>query len=215
MTFTITVAQRKGGAGKTTICCHLAAALAERGLKVAAIDLDDQQSLTRWARRRLERRGLGEVALDGATSFSLAYRVRKLRSDFDVILIDTPPTTDRCVAQAVRESDLAIAPLQLSPLDLDASLPTAQLIGAALKPSLFVINRAPPRARIADLIREKIREFRLPVAKTEIGSRAAFAESLASGRTAIEIEPSGPAAMEIRMLTEQVIDLAGIRLRAA
>ena len=48
----ITFAQQKGGAGKTTVLAHLAAAWAEAGRKVAMIDLDPQQSLTRWAELR-------------------------------------------------------------------------------------------------------------------------------------------------------------------
>ena len=45
----ITFAQQKGGAGKTTVLAHLAAAWAAAGRQVAVMDLDPQQSLTRWA----------------------------------------------------------------------------------------------------------------------------------------------------------------------
>ena len=48
----ITFAQQKGGAGKTTVLAHLAAAWAAAGRKVAIIDLDPQRSLTRWATLR-------------------------------------------------------------------------------------------------------------------------------------------------------------------
>jgi len=44
----ITVAQQKGGAGKTTLVAHLAVALADKGQSVAAVDIDPQQSLTSW-----------------------------------------------------------------------------------------------------------------------------------------------------------------------
>ncbi|MDZ7628116.1 MAG: ParA family protein [Parvularculaceae bacterium] len=215
MAFVITIAQRKGGAGKTTLAAHLAADLAGRGCAVAAIDLDDQQSFSHWARRRLKNDAASSVALDESSGFSLGYRLARIRAANDVVIIDTPPAADRIVEGAMRAADLILAPMQLTPLDLDASLPTARMIGASLRPGLFVVNRAPPRARVADLIREKIAASRLPVAKVELGGRAAFAESLAIGLTAGEIDRRSAAADEIRRLCDQILDLAGARLNMA
>lgn len=214
MTFVITIAQRKGGAGKTTLAAHLSAELAGRGHTVSAIDLDEQRSFTAWAHRRRKQAGAAAVALDEETRFSLGYRLSKLKGRADFVVVDTPPSTCRTVEGAMRAADLILAPMQLSPLDLDASLPTARMIGASLRPGLFVVNRAPPRARIADIIRSKMIESRLPVAKSEIGGRAIFAESLATGLTAGEADPSGAGAREIERLADQVIDLAGARIAA-
>jgi hypothetical protein len=52
----ITIAQQKGGAGKTTMAAHLAVAWAASGRrKVAIIDTDPQGSLTQWHKVREER----------------------------------------------------------------------------------------------------------------------------------------------------------------
>ncbi|HSM42332.1 MAG TPA: ParA family protein, partial [Afifellaceae bacterium] len=45
----ITIAQQKGGSGKTTLAAHLAVAWAQqRGTRVAILDIDPQGSLGEW-----------------------------------------------------------------------------------------------------------------------------------------------------------------------
>ena len=53
----ITFAQRKGGAGKTTLAAHLAAGWAAAGRRVALLDVDPQRSLTQWVELRRKRLG--------------------------------------------------------------------------------------------------------------------------------------------------------------
>ena len=54
MAVVITVAQQKGGAGKTMLAANLAAAMAGKR-RVAVVDIDPQHSLTRWHQIRTER----------------------------------------------------------------------------------------------------------------------------------------------------------------
>lgn len=54
----VAVANNKGGAGKTTVIAHLAEALAARGRRVLAVDMDPQANLSR-------RLGYGEAELSG------------------------------------------------------------------------------------------------------------------------------------------------------
>ncbi|MEP4806764.1 MAG: ParA family protein, partial [Hyphomicrobiales bacterium] len=51
---TITIAQQKGGSGKTTLTAHMAAAalLSKKGVSVALLDIDPQGSLGEWFETR-------------------------------------------------------------------------------------------------------------------------------------------------------------------
>ncbi len=54
MAHVITVAQQKGGAGKTTLAVNLAVGFARAGKTVALMDTDPQGSAGRWFMTRLE-----------------------------------------------------------------------------------------------------------------------------------------------------------------
>ena len=63
---TMAVVNQKGGSGKTTAAVNLAAALVERGLRVALMDLDPQCSATRWlGYEPLTEQGLSRVLSTG------------------------------------------------------------------------------------------------------------------------------------------------------
>jgi len=216
MTVVITIAQRKGGAGKTTLAAQLIAALIKSGRSVGALDTDDQASLTYWASLRETRLGALDFALETTSGYGIGPAVRRLQRGTgavpapDFVIIDTPPTIDRALNRAMTIADLVLVPMQLSPLDLDATLPTARLIGEVDCKALFVINRSPPRARIADLIRSQIRQTKLPLAKTELGNRTVFSESMVNGEGVVETAPNSQAASEINALVKDVERCLGI-----
>jgi len=216
MAYVITIAQRKGGAGKTTLACQLSAALMHRGLSVLGIDLDAQQSFAGWSHIR-ENRRCNDDLFQGVISkrAGMSLNFRGARGTVDVVIIDTAPTVDYDVRRAIKVSNLVLSPLQLSPIDLGACQPTAQAIGDARKSVRFVINRAPVRARVADEIRKQINAFKLPVAKTELGNRNAFAESMLIGAGVVETAPRSLAAQETNALVEEIFSIAGQITRAA
>src|SRR5207247_9838064 len=92
----LTVAQQKGGAGKTTIAAHLAAFWADKGYSVGLIDVDRQASLGRWHQRRLSalRQAAGGIRLSSVTGWYIRNEVQRLGRDHKIVIIDTPPLAD-------------------------------------------------------------------------------------------------------------------------
>ncbi|MEM6852754.1 MAG: ParA family protein, partial [Pseudomonadota bacterium] len=62
----------------------------------------------------------------------------------------------------------------------------------------------PPRSRVANAIRDRMADFQVPIAETEIGARTALAESILVGRGVTETAPNSVAAREIRALAGEV-----------
>jgi chromosome partitioning protein len=62
---TVAVLNLKGGAGKTTIGINLAAVLGERKHRVVFLDLDPQQSATRWESQGTEKNVITEISKSG------------------------------------------------------------------------------------------------------------------------------------------------------
>jgi len=203
----VTVAQQKGGAGKTTLLAHLAVAFARRGRRVALLDADPQGSLTLWLSQREARLGPQEN-LSGETSgesgAALERRIRELGRAADLVLIDSPPRTDDTPFAAIRASDLVLVPVQPSPMDLWATRPTLQLAATAGKPMLLVLNRLPPRGRLAGEMAALLKSFQVPIAKASLGNRTAYAAALAEGRAVGELQPKGKAAAETSALADEV-----------
>lgn len=177
-----TVAQHKGGAGKTTLAAHLAASWVGDGKAVAMVDIDPQGSLSDWYRRRIEALSdrVERLHLSPTTGWRVYAEVEKLALDYDVVVIDSPPHAETDARVAIRLASLVIVPVQPSPLDLWATRPTVDLARQEKVPVQIVLNRVPARARLTDEMVGEIAKLG-PIARTRIGNRTAFAATLAAG----------------------------------
>lgn len=204
----ITIAQQKGGAGKTTLAIHLAIHWASRGRRVALLDIDPQGSLIAWWRSR-PADGKSPLDCHAVSGWRVSNEIDRLKRVNDIVLVDSPPHAATEAKLAIRAADLVLMPVQLSPMDFWAARPTLQLAVAEKRPILMVLNRVAPRGSGQERIRAQIEGADLPVARASLGNRAAFAASLMEGRGVTEYEPSSPAAMEIRALAEELEERLG------
>lgn len=197
----VTVAQQKGGAGKTTLVAQLAAALAA-GRRVAVLDIDPQGSLTRWhaARKTALKAAAAGLTFADTAGWRLGAELERLKHAHDLVLIDSPPHAETEARLALRASDLVLVPLQPSPLDLWATRPTLDLAAAEKREARVVLNRAPARGRLLEATQAALAKEGTPLLDAALGNRSAFAMAMAAGLGVTESAPKGLAAEEVRGL---------------
>lgn len=203
----LTVAQQKGGSGKTTFSAHLATALAYHGMSVAILDCDPQGSLGEWYEAREEALGEDDTGLTFRTASGWGARreARTLSSDYDAVVIDTPPKTDTEARPAIEAATMVVVPVQPSPMDVWACGSTIALAEKERTPALLVLNRVPPRAAITEEMAEALGNIDAPLATTRIGNRVGFPSAMIQGLTIMDTDKNGRGAEEIAALRDEVL----------
>lgn len=201
MAHVLTVAQQKGGSGKTTLAANLAVAFLRSGLRVALLDTDPQGSLGRWF---MTRRDSGRTDLDFSTAsaWGVGYEAEKLKKTSDIVLIDTPPKIDSDLRPALREASLVLVPVAASHLDLwatDGVLDLAERVG---KPALIVLNRTRAGTRLQEEIAAAAADLAPDVATARLGQRIAFAETLGHGLAVADLGASAARAETMALAGE-------------
>jgi chromosome partitioning protein len=159
----ITVANEKGGSGKSTVAIHLAVALLRAGQSVGTIDLDGRQrTFTRYIANRIEwARQCGkelpvpqhiciedEAELSAAeVQSALASKIERLATDHSVIIMDTPGHNHPLTRFAHAAADTLVTPLNDSFVDVD--------VLANVDPTTFTVTGLSHYARIVEEARRE------------------------------------------------------------
>src|SRR4051794_38284173 len=196
MSYVITVAQQKGGTGKTTLAANLAAAFAP-SRRVALLDIDPQKSLGRWhGLRRARREQAASLAFSDTSGWRLPAELERLKRGHDVVLIDSPPQIDTDARVAVRAADLVLVPIQPSLPDVWAAEGTLKLASDERRSARLIFNRTPATSKLRDAITADLTERRLPLLRSTLGNRTGFAHAFAAGLGVTEAAPRSTAAAE-------------------
>ena len=197
---TIAIISQKGGAGKTTLALHLAAAAHDAGRIALVIDTDPQATASQWAAWRSE---APPEVIDSPPPRLAAKVAQATEQGAEFIVIDTPPHADSAARAAVEIADLVLITCRPSAFDLSAIQTTAKLVQLLRKPAFVVFTAGSPNApRVYQEAGELVESFGTPACPIQIPDRAAFRHASAEGRTVMEFEPNGKAAEDIRHIYE-------------
>lgn len=213
----VTVANQKGGSGKTTVLMQLAGSFARRGRRILVVDADPQGTATRWAASAPDETPFPAAVVSLSAAGSKVHReVAKFTEDYHVILVDCPPAVDSPAPQsALLIADLVLVPVIPSPLDLWAAIGIRQTIermrdiNEGLQ-SRLVINSLEPRTSVAREVKEILREFGIPLMVAALHHRAVYRQSAVFGGTVHSFGGKAARAIEeVESLTDEVVALLG------
>lgn len=201
----ITIAQQKGGAGKSTVAAHLAVVLSQQGKRVTLIDIDPQATLSRWYQLRERNFGEGYTGINfvSMSGWRVSSSVFQYEHNSDFIIIDSPPHTDTEAKSAIRAAHLVIVPMQPSPTDLWATKATIDFAKSSNKEVKILLNRYNPNSKVGREIAAEMDD----VMEGYFGNRVLFTSCLLQGKCVTETNPHSPAATEVKAVLREIIIL--------
>lgn len=212
----ITLAQTKGGSGKTTTAEVLIAEFAHRGLSVAAIDLDPNRPLGRFTARAPALSGV-QVAVPN-DNMRVSDLIANLSSRCDIVVIDLMGAATPDMMVAIGFSDLVLVPSQLSEPDVRCGIETWRMIQEVeqlgrreiAKAVLLTRTSLALRTRAQEHARLQYEKVGVKVLETEFMERVAFKEMTFNGAAPnIQDRESNAAKNVITMFDEIIRMLPG------
>ena len=208
----IAIANQKGGVGKSTVSMLLAGTVARAQYKVLVVDSDPQGTATQWS-------STSDTSVFPASVISLAgmgsklhREVQKHVENYDLVIIDCPPSVELQSQSALLIADIAIIPLPPSPPVLWGSRGIKLLIekAQAVNPDLrgFILLNKVKKTALSRDIQEMLADFGLPVLKNSLRELTAYEEASALGCTVQELGSSARVAIDlVDELAKEILDL--------
>jgi chromosome partitioning protein len=142
------ISSPKGGSGKSVLSRHLLISAAQAGVRAIGLDFDRQQTLTKWAARRLRTReafpDFADTVVEPVTLQDWRGALRRA-DGYQLAVLDTPPSVEdhlAAIESLCEAADLILIPAVCTQDDVDSVAPWVRsLSGRGFRCSV-VLNRA-------------------------------------------------------------------------
>ena len=212
----ITIANSKGGVGKSTLAVHLAAWLHEQGCRVTLADCDTQQSSSEWIREAVPQ--VKAVRLDNPDI--ILNELPNLAQDADFVVADGPGSQTETSRALLLRADLAIVPCKASMLEVRALakatevLRQAQDIRGGVPDAIIVLSMIGLHYRLTKDMKDAAEALSLPLANNAMILRQIYADAPGQGAVVWNMgSRARDAAREVDELFREILpDVAKKRL---
>ena len=212
----ITIANSKGGVGKSTLSVHLAAWLHEQGHHVTLADCDSQQSSSEWMREALPQ--VKTVRL--ASPDDILNDLPTLKQETDFVVADGPGSQTETSRALLLRSDLALVPCKASMLEVRALAKATDVLRQAQdirngKPrAVIVLSMVGKHYRLTQDMKDAATALHLPLARGALTLRQIYADAPGQSAVVWNMGARGrEAAQEITQLFREILPEALIGRR--
>ncbi len=210
----LVAATGKGGAGKSTMVACLATFWHKAGRKVALIDCDPNQTLTRW---HAKRDALSEMTLrTELDEHAIIPTIADLAGNHDVVLVDCAGFGNQVMVFAIGTADLVLIPVMADEANVFEALRTLKIVQSASlltrrKISAQTVLCRVKRSAIASHARAQLVALKAAPLDAQLNDRVLFQEATFYGSSPSVLAPSSEAARDVATVAAEVEGLLWAR----
>ncbi|MEI4552138.1 MAG: AAA family ATPase [Pseudoalteromonas spongiae] len=210
----ILVGGEKGGSGKSCLAQNVAVYLTLQNYTVLIVDCDPQRTSSDWIQARNTNPQLPLI-----NCVQLYGKIRNdllsLENHYDYVIVDCGGQDNLALRAAMSVADHTLIPLRPKRRDLktvphmEDILTTCKMVNPKLN-AAFVITQCPSLPNQASRIleaKEVCASYGIPVLNSITHSRNIYDDSEENGKSVIEIEPDGKAALEIKAIVDELLTM--------